>query len=118
MQDNKIAEFIKKLRKENNLTQNDLANKYNVTFQAVSKWENGKSIPDISILKKISEEFNINIDELLGSETLIYVTMAAQPLVAKVNARVDVKMHDEIELAFDMNKCHFFDINTELRIVR
>ena len=63
-------------------------------------------------------KLKVEVSELLGSETLIYVTMAAQPLVAKVNARVDVKMHDEIELAFDMNKCHFFDINTELRIVR
>ena len=40
----------------------------NVTFQAVSKWENGKSIPDISILKKISEDFNIDLEELLGGE--------------------------------------------------
>ena len=63
-----IAKKIKELRIKNNLTQKEFADKMNVTFQAVSKWENGKSIPDISILKKISEEFNINIDELLGSE--------------------------------------------------
>ena len=62
-----IANKIKELRIKNNLTQKEFADKMNVTFQAVSKWENGKSIPDISILKKISEEFNINIDELLGN---------------------------------------------------
>ena len=56
-----IAKKIKELRIKNNLTQKEFADKMNVTFQAVSKWENGKSIPDISILKKISEEFNINI---------------------------------------------------------
>ena len=60
----------------------------------------------------------VDVSELLGSETLIYVTMSGQPLVAKVNARVDVHMRDEIELTFDMNKCHFFDPNTDLRIVR
>ena len=44
--------------------------------------------------------------------------MNQQPLTAKVNARVDIRPRDEIELAFDMNKCHFFDPQTELRIVR
>ncbi|MFA6661546.1 MAG: sn-glycerol-3-phosphate ABC transporter ATP-binding protein UgpC [Bacilli bacterium] len=60
----------------------------------------------------------VNVCELLGSETLIYLTISGQPIVAKVNARVDIHMRDEIELAFDMNKCHFFDPNTDLRIVR
>ena len=63
-------------------------------------------------------KLTVDVSELLGSETLIYVTMSGQPLVAKVNARVDVHMRDEIELTFDMNKCHFFDPNTDLRIVR
>ena len=65
-----------------------------------------------------SAKLVVEVSELLGSETLIYVTMSAQPIVAKVNARVDVHMRDEIVLAFDMNKCHFFDPNTDLRIVR
>lgn len=60
----------------------------------------------------------VNVCELLGAETLLYVNLSGQPMVAKVNARVDIHMRDEIELAFDMNKCHFFDINTDLRIVR
>lgn len=51
MNQEKIGEFIKKLRQDNNLTQKDLANKYNVTYQAVSKWERGLNIPDISLLK-------------------------------------------------------------------
>jgi transcriptional regulator with XRE-family HTH domain len=63
-----IAKKIKELRTKNNLTQKEFADKMNVTFQAVSKWENGKSIPDISILKKMSEDFNINLEELLGGE--------------------------------------------------
>ena len=60
----------------------------------------------------------VEVSELLGSETLIYATISAQPIVAKVNARVDVHMRDEIDLTFDMNKCHFFDPKTDLRIVR
>jgi multiple sugar transport system ATP-binding protein len=63
-------------------------------------------------------KLKVDIAELLGSETLIHAAVNTQPIVAKVNARVDVHMGDEIELAFDMNKCHFFDIETELRIVK
>lgn len=70
MDQEKIGQFIKSLRKENNLTQKDLAEKYGVTYQAVSKWENGKNIPDIAILKEMSKDFNINIDDLLeGNKT-------------------------------------------------
>ena len=65
MDQEKVGKFIKKLRKNNNLTQQELAEKLSVTYQAVSKWENGKSIPDISTLKLISELFNVNIEELL-----------------------------------------------------
>ena len=68
MNQEKIGEFIKKLRQDNNLTQKDLANKYNVTYQAVSKWERGLNIPDISLLKQMSEDFNISIEELLSGK--------------------------------------------------
>jgi transcriptional regulator with XRE-family HTH domain len=69
MNQEKIGKFIKQIRKENNLTQKDLADKLGVTYQAVSKWENGKNIPDIAILNLISNEFNINIDDILKGET-------------------------------------------------
>lgn len=68
MDQEKIGKIIKDIRVRNNLTQADLANKYNVTYQAVSKWENGKNIPDISILKQMSKDFNIDINDLLGGE--------------------------------------------------
>ena len=68
MNQERIGKFIKDLRKKNNLTQKELADKYNVTYQAVSKWENGKNIPDISILKQMSKDFNIDINDLLDGE--------------------------------------------------
>ena len=52
MEQEKIGKFIKKIRVDNGLTQKDLADKLGVTYQAVSKWENGKNIPDIMILKQ------------------------------------------------------------------
>lgn len=65
MNSEKVGKFIRELRKKNNLTQADLANKYGVTYQAVSKWENGINLPDISLLKEMSRDFNINIEDLL-----------------------------------------------------
>lgn len=59
------GEIIKKIRKEHNLTQKEFADKLGVTYQAVSKWENGKNMPDIVLLKEISHLFNIDIEELL-----------------------------------------------------
>jgi len=56
------------LRKKHHYTQEDIANKLNITPQAVSKWENDLSAPDISLLKEIAGIFNISIDELLGNE--------------------------------------------------
>ena len=65
MDQNKIGEFIKKLRKDNHLTQKDFAELFGVTYQAVSKWENGQNMPDISILKEICNKFNVDINEIL-----------------------------------------------------
>ena len=65
MNQERIGKLIKELRKKNNLTQKDLADSLGVTYQAVSKWENGKNIPDISILKEISKKYNIDINDLL-----------------------------------------------------
>ena len=65
MDSEKVGKFIKELRQKNNLTQADLANKYGVTYQAVSKWENGINLPDISLIKEMSKDFNVNIEDLL-----------------------------------------------------
>lgn len=62
----KIGQFIKKIRMDNNLTQAQFAKKLNVSFQAVSKWETGKSIPDLLVIKEISDQFNVNIDEIIN----------------------------------------------------
>lgn len=48
------------------MTQKEFAYKYNVTYQAVSKWENGRNLPDISILKKICDDYKIDLDEVLS----------------------------------------------------
>lgn len=65
MDQNKLGEMIKNIRIKNNLTQQKLGDMLGVTYQAVSKWENGKNIPDIAVLKLISEKFDVDFEELL-----------------------------------------------------
>ena len=57
---------ITELRKKANLTQSELGEKLNVTPQAVSKWENGLSEPDVETFKKMSELFSVSLDYLLN----------------------------------------------------
>ena len=68
MDQEKFSNLIKKIRKDNNLTQKEFADKYNVTYQAVSKWENGKNMPDSLLIKKICDDFNLKIEDLFNGE--------------------------------------------------
>lgn len=67
----KIGNRIIEQRKQLGLTQSELANTLYVTHQAVSKWENGKSIPSIEILYEITKLFNISIDYLLDNSEVL-----------------------------------------------
>lgn len=61
-----IGENIKKLRQEKNMTQEELAKLLCVSMQSVSRWENKLNYPDILLLPKLSEIFNVSVDYLLG----------------------------------------------------
>ena len=63
-----LGEKIVKIRKDNNLTQEDFAEKYSVTRQTISSWENSKSYPDLDTLVKISDDFSISLDVLLKED--------------------------------------------------
>ncbi len=65
----KIGEKISKLRKANNMTQMELADKMGISFQAVSNWERGNSTPDISKLPELAELFGVTIDEIIGTSS-------------------------------------------------
>ena len=66
----KIGKFIADCRKKNNLTQMQLAEKLNITDRAVSKWENGKAMPDSSIMLDLCKELKISVNELLSGEMI------------------------------------------------
>ena len=64
-----IGQKIKELRQENGLTQEDLAEQLGVSFQAISRWENGTTYPDITLLPIIANMFDVTIDYLLDMES-------------------------------------------------
>ena len=66
----KIGKFIAECRKKNKLTQMQLAENLNITDRAISKWENGKGMPDSSIMLDLCNELKISVNELLSGEII------------------------------------------------
>ena len=66
----KIGKFIADCRKDKKLTQEQLAEKLGVTSKSISRWENGNTMPDYSLLKDLCSELNINVNELLSGEKI------------------------------------------------
>ena len=64
---NKFSDVFKKLRIQNKYTQEDIANKFDMTKTGISYWENGKSEPSLEVIEKLAELFNVSIDYLLGN---------------------------------------------------
>ena len=84
----KIAEY-RKLKK---MTQEELASKLNVSSQAVSKWENDLSIPDLPILIELSDIFNVSLDELIRQKENVEVARVVEPQLRKDPEQMMVKI--------------------------
>ena len=69
MSNKTFGEMISSLRREKNMTQNDLADKMNVTDKAVSKWERNLSCPDINSIPKLAEILGVSVEKLLNAQT-------------------------------------------------
>ena len=129
----KISENITFLRKQAGITQEDLANKLNVSNQAVSKWEAGKCCPDIELLPELASLFEISIDKLLLGECSVKektCTEANDTLVlqaielaqkegeiytALLQRHLNIGYHQDKKLIDDMCKCGYIkhDINSD-----
>ena len=68
MDQKKIGSFLKELRKEKGITQEEFAEKLNVSGRTVSRWETGNNMPDISLLIEIAEFFDVSIPEIINGE--------------------------------------------------
>lgn len=70
MDKEKLGLFVSRLRKEQNMTQKELAERLGVTDKAVSKWERGLSFPDISLLEPLADTFDVSVMELLQGKRM------------------------------------------------
>ena len=89
-------EKLKLLRKESNLTQEGLAEKLNVSRQAITKWENNEGIPDIENLKQISILFNTTIDDLIKDEKEINLDLKKNVYSSELD--IDHTKHFDISI--------------------
>lgn len=64
-----IGEKLKKLRRNRDLTQEEVATHLGISYQAISKWERGDGYPDITMLPALANYFAVSVDELIGSKT-------------------------------------------------
>ena len=75
-----VKEILKMLREKNNLTQEEMARKVNVTRQAVSRWETGETQPNPDMLKVLSRQFDVSINTLLGAPRTLFCQCCGMPL--------------------------------------
>lgn len=75
--------MIKRLREERKMTQNQLAEKLNVSDKTVSKWENAKGYPDISLIEPIAEALGISVMELLSGNDIVNANISSNMLRTK-----------------------------------
>ena len=68
MNQKKIGLLLKELRKEKNLTQEQLAEQFNISSRSVSRWETGTNLPDLSILVELADFYDIDIREIIDGE--------------------------------------------------
>lgn len=97
---NLIGQRIAELRKAKNLTQMNLADELGISFQAVSNWERGETMPDIGKLPEIADILDCSIDQLLGnrraSDVIEYMT-AGKELEEPITAEEVVQMAPALE---------------------
>ena len=95
--ENTLGKRIAALRKEKDLRQDDLAQKLNISPQAISKWENDLTCPDISILPELSSILGVSIDELLTGkkeETIKIVPVEERKELSKMMLKMNVESKD------------------------
>ncbi|WP_330572288.1 helix-turn-helix domain-containing protein [Petralouisia muris] len=68
MNQEKIGKFLKELRKQKGLTQEQIAEKFHVSNRTISRWENGNNMPDLDILIELSDYYEVDLREILNGE--------------------------------------------------
>lgn len=120
MNQEKIGKFIASKRKEHNLTQEQMAEKLNISKNAVSKWERGLNLPDVSIMQELCKILDITLNELFIGEKIIdekYKEVADNNLLnALENSSFTLK--EKIEFyKKKWEKEHFFELIIEMLVI-
>ena len=100
----KIGGYIQHLRKAAGLTQKDLAEKLGVSFQAVSKWENGDALPDTGLLLDLCDALNTTVDKLLNGGSVV---LSGRRLMRLEDVIVGFEHMEDIGRCFGED-CDFF----------
>ena len=120
MDQEKIGKFIATCRKEQNLTQEQLAEKLGVSSKSISRWENGRTLPDYSIIKDLCKTLNISINELFSGEKIEsknFKEIADNNLLnALENSTFTLK--EKIKYYGDKwDKEHFFELTIDMIVI-
>ena len=86
----KIGQFIKAMRKEKNLTQREVAEKLNISEKTVSKWETGNGLPEVGLMLPLCKLLEISVNELLSGARLdekLYFEKAEQNIMSLIQER-------------------------------
>lgn len=92
MDNKKIGLFISKLRKEQDFSQKKLTEKLSVTDKAVSKWETGRGIPDVSILQPLANIFDVTVGEILNGERMPQQQNNDEQLIKKLKIKRYIRL--------------------------
>ena len=108
------------VRKEHNLTQNDIADKLHISAQAVSKWENDITSPDIDTLIKLSEIYDMSMDELIGKEKTepVYLPKEERKSIDSMMLKIVINSNagDNIRLNLPMAAVKAF-LNNDISVI-
>lgn len=96
MDNKKIGLFISQLRKEQGLNQKELAQKLSVTDKAVSKWETGRGIPDVSILQPLADVFGVTVGEILNGERMPQQENHDEQIIKKLKIKQYIRWAAEV----------------------
>lgn len=111
MNQEKMGKFIAELRKEKNKTQEELADILKVNVKSISRWENGKTMPDLSLLSILSKELNVEISELLNGRRMSKEELIE--LKGTIERLIEYSQNEQI----DKNKIWQFNLKIGLCIL-
>lgn len=121
MNQNKIGKFLAELRNEKKLTQSQVAEKFGVSDKTISRWENGKNLPDISMFDSICEFFGVTLEELISGERIEKnqdkeIEIDQEEIVKKYKLNQSIKKNKRVRIVTAVVLAFLLFLSLELKI--